>query len=85
MTRKRFEIVLRICPRARNSAHIDDEADLRSDSKSMNSPIGRVEWPMVKNGNAMSVTVLSNSRPAFSRDVSTPQPCARRCDRSCRS
>jgi hypothetical protein len=29
-------------------------------SKSMNSPIGRVEWPMVKNGIAMSATVPSN-------------------------
>lgn len=28
--RKRFAIVLRICPRAWNSAHVDDDADLRS-------------------------------------------------------
>ena len=30
-------------------------------SKSINSPIGRVEWPMVKNGNVMPAALLSNS------------------------
>ena len=31
-------------------------------SKSINSPIGRVEWPTVKNGNCMLAAVLSNLR-----------------------
>jgi hypothetical protein len=54
-------------------------------SKSMNSPIGYVEWPMVKNGNAMPATTASNSRPAVSRGLSTRRPYARRHDRFYRS
>jgi low affinity Fe/Cu permease len=44
-------------------------------SKSTNSRIERVEWPMVKNGNATSIILLSNSRLAISRGFSRSQPC----------
>jgi hypothetical protein len=42
-------------------------------SKSINSPIGRMEWPMVKNGNFMLAAVLFEFAPGVSRGASTPR------------
>src|SRR6185437_1320422 len=82
---KYVSIVLWICSRARNVRPSTTRLTWDAASKSMNSPIGRVEWPMVKNGIAMFATADSYLRSAVSRGVSTRWLCVRRRDRFCRS
>jgi len=42
-------VELRICPRARDRTHIDEQIDAYpAGAEFKDSPIGRVEWPIVK-------------------------------------